>query len=185
MSLKCRWIDNRLDMFYVLICITATPYSLLSCLIRFSPLHTCFPFTSPRFFMIYPRCNTLSKNAQLSQQRYFRDVALTPARITDITLSRTTLCASSHFLSWNGHSLATKKVKKVEKVKKNWVHTYPTVSSRPRGLVRISSEMWICIKYKQTNKQKEKIQLYNINWLVFFYNRGGKCLQHGTDWVLI
>ena len=37
-----------------------------------------------------------------------------------------------------------------------WVHTYPTVSSRPRGrcvqsLVPISSEMWICIRYKQTN----------------------------------
>jgi len=37
-------------------------------------------------------------------------------------------------------------------------HTYPTVSSRPRGrcvqsLVQIGSEMWICIGYKQTNKQ--------------------------------
>jgi hypothetical protein len=39
-----------------------------------------------------------------------------------------------------------------------WAHTYPTVSSRPRGryvqsLVPIGSEMWICIRYKQTNKQ--------------------------------
>jgi len=39
-----------------------------------------------------------------------------------------------------------------------WAHTYPTVSSRPRGrcvqsLVPISSEMWICIRYKQTYKQ--------------------------------
>jgi hypothetical protein len=37
-------------------------------------------------------------------------------------------------------------------------HTYPTVSSRPRGrrvqsFVPIGSEMWICIRYKQTNKQ--------------------------------
>jgi hypothetical protein len=36
-----------------------------------------------------------------------------------------------------------------------WAHTYPTVSSRPRGsrvqsLVQIGSEMWICIRYKQT-----------------------------------
>jgi hypothetical protein len=35
-----------------------------------------------------------------------------------------------------------------------WAHTYPTVSSRPRGrrvqsLVPIGSEMWICIRYKQ------------------------------------
>jgi len=40
-------------------------------------------------------------------------------------------------------------------------HTYPTVSSRPRGrcvqsLVEIGSEMWICIRYNQ----KTNIQLY-------------------------
>jgi hypothetical protein len=39
-------------------------------------------------------------------------------------------------------------------------YTYPAVSSRPRGrcvqsLVQIGSEMWICIRYKQTNKQKQ------------------------------
>jgi len=36
-------------------------------------------------------------------------------------------------------------------------HTHPTVSSKPRGrcvqsLVETGSEMWICIRYKQTNK---------------------------------
>jgi len=36
-------------------------------------------------------------------------------------------------------------------------HSYPTVSSRPRGrrvqsLIPIGSEMWIWIRYKQTNK---------------------------------
>jgi len=36
-----------------------------------------------------------------------------------------------------------------------WAHTYPTVSSRPRGrcvqsLVPIGSEMWICIRYKHS-----------------------------------
>jgi len=39
-----------------------------------------------------------------------------------------------------------------------WARTCPTVSSRPRGrcvqsLVPIGSEMWICIRYKQTNIQ--------------------------------
>ena len=38
-----------------------------------------------------------------------------------------------------------------------WVHTYPTTSSRPRGrrvqsLVKVGSEMWICISSIQTNK---------------------------------
>ena len=42
----------RLDMFYVLICIIATFYSLASCLIRFSSSHTCLQFTSPRFLCI-------------------------------------------------------------------------------------------------------------------------------------
>jgi hypothetical protein len=60
---------ERLDMLYLLVCIIGTPYSLASCLmwvfiiciiaisyslssrlIRFSSLHTCFPFTSPRFY---------------------------------------------------------------------------------------------------------------------------------------
>jgi len=81
------------------ICIIATPYSLASRLVRFSSLHTCFPFTSPLFFFLhYPRCKTLpvkTRNCRLLQ-RHFRDVALTPARITVITLSRMT-CAGSHF----------------------------------------------------------------------------------------
>jgi len=39
-----------------------------------------------------------------------------------------------------------------------WAHIYPTVSSRPQGrcvqsLVPIGSEMWICIRHKQTNLQ--------------------------------
>jgi len=39
-----------------------------------------------------------------------------------------------------------------------WSYIYPTVSFRPRerfvqSLVPIGSEMWICIRYKQTYKQ--------------------------------
>jgi hypothetical protein len=50
-------------------------------------------------------------------------------------------------------------IQRVKKVTKFWVHTYPTVPSRPKGscvqsLVQIGSEMWICIWYKQTHKIK-------------------------------
>jgi hypothetical protein len=118
MSLKCCWIDNMLDTFYVLICIIATPYSLASCLIRFSSLHTCFPFTSRRLCALPKVQHTRSKNAQLS------------SATTSFPWRRTNTCnnhgyntvaddsrTGSHLLSWNRHSLVTKKVKKVEKVK--------------------------------------------------------------------
>jgi hypothetical protein len=67
--------------------------------------------------MHYPRYNTLAVktlNCRLLQ-RHFRDVAITPAKITDITLSRMTLALAAIF-SWNRHPLATKKVKKVKEV---------------------------------------------------------------------
>jgi len=129
------------------------------------------------FVMHYSKCNTLSVRTLncLFLQRHFRDVAQTPARITDIKLSRM-ICAGSHPLSWNRHRLAKKKDKKSLKGQEIWVHTYPTVCSRPRGrclksLVYIGSEMWICIRYKQTNKQPfsyvckitwyERVNLYN------------------------
>ena len=120
------------------------------------------------FFMHYPRYKTLAvrmRNCLL--QRHFRDVALRPARITDIRLSRMT-CAGSHLLSCNRHSAAIfcpvigtrsgQRRWKRSKSQKFWVHTYPTVSSGPKGrcvqsLVKIGSEIWICITYKQTNFQ--------------------------------
>ena len=55
-----------------------------------------------------------------------------------------------------------------------WAHTYPTVSSRPRGrcvqsLVPISSEMWICIRYKHTftfiYKYMYYIRMHNLRYL--------------------
>jgi hypothetical protein len=39
-------------IWFFMICIIATPYSLASRLIRFLCVHTCFPFTSPRFLCI-------------------------------------------------------------------------------------------------------------------------------------
>jgi len=70
-------------------------------------------------------------------------------------------CAGSHVVPRILHSLPTMEVKKVEKGQTFSDHTYPTVSSRRRGrcvqsLVQIDSEMWICIRYKQTNKNKQK-----------------------------
>jgi hypothetical protein len=76
----------------IVIIAIAIPYSLASCLIRFPFLRTCIPFNS-RCFMHYPQCTTLPVRTRKyrSQQRHFRDLTLTPARITDITLSRMTL----------------------------------------------------------------------------------------------
>jgi len=58
-------------------------------------------------------CRT--RNCRLLQ-RLFYDVTLTPARFTDITLSRMTR-AGSHFVPRIRHLFPTKKVKKVEKIK--------------------------------------------------------------------
>jgi hypothetical protein len=66
-SLEVRNKDRqKLDMFYVLTCIIATPYLLVSCLIRFSSLHTCFPLISPRFYALPKVQQTCNKNAQVS-----------------------------------------------------------------------------------------------------------------------
>ena len=45
-----------------------------------------------------------------------------------------------------------------------WAHTYHTISSRPRGrcvqsLVLIGSEMWICIRYKQTYNKHSSLYI--------------------------
>ena len=128
MSLKCRWIDNRLDMFYILICITATPYSLASCLIRFSPLHTCFPFTSPRFYALPKVQHTRSTNAQLSATTSFPWRRTNTCKNHGYNAVADDSCTGNHLLSWNGHSLTTKKVKKVEKVKDfGSIHTLPSL----------------------------------------------------------
>jgi len=112
-------------------------------------------------------CRT--RNCRLLQL-HFRDVTLTATRITDITLSRMT-CAGSHFVPRIRHSLTTIKVKKIVQVKSFRVRTYNTVSSRPRGkcvqrLVQIGSEMWICIRYKLTNKPTFSF-LYKIKALLY------------------
>jgi len=107
-------VKKRLDMFDVLIRIIAIPYSCASRLIRFSSLHACFPLISPRFFMHYPRCNMLAVrtlNRRLLQC-HFCDVALTPAGIIDITLSRMTLALAVIFCRGIGTRLQQRRSKR-------------------------------------------------------------------------
>jgi hypothetical protein len=134
----CKACAGRLHVIIVIIAI-AIPYSLASCLIRFPFLHTCLLFTSPRFLNVLPIVHdTSSKNAKLSSATtLFCDVALTPARITDITLSRVTR-AGSHFVLRIRHSLPTKKVTKVEKVKyfRN-LHTLRSLSDQQGDVCKV------------------------------------------------
>ena len=65
------------------------------------------------FFMHYPYCTTLpvrTRNCSLLQ-RHFRDVTLTPPRMTDITLSRMTR-AGSHFVPRIRYPFPMKKVRR-------------------------------------------------------------------------
>jgi len=130
----------------------------LQFIIHFLPVSSGFHFTHMHsvhfsaFSMHYPQCKTLPvrrRNCRLLQ-RHARDVTVTHAAITDITLSRMTLAPAQDLTlapdrrGWKGRGQIL------------WVHTYPTVSSRPRGrcvqsLVQIGSEMWIFIRYKQIN----------------------------------
>ena len=129
----------------------------------------------PTFVMHYSKCNTLSVrtlNCRLLQ-RQFSDVAQTPARITDIKLSRMS-CAVRHLLSWNRHTLATKKVKKAEKVKKfGFIHTLGSVPDQGEMFEKFGLYWFRNVNlYKvQTNKQPfsyickiiwyERVNLYN------------------------
>jgi len=71
----------------------------LQFLIHLLPLSSGFHFYTHAFrslhgiFMHYPECTTLPVRTRKCGllQRYFRDVTLTPARITDITLSQMAL----------------------------------------------------------------------------------------------
>jgi len=65
--------------------------------------------------------------------------------------------AGSHLVPMILQWPPTKKEPKGRRGQEFWVHTYPTVSSRPRArrvqsLVQIGSEMWICISSIQTKK---------------------------------
>jgi hypothetical protein len=102
------------------------------------------------------------------RQRNVGHVTQTPAGTTDIRVSRKTVALAAILCPLK------KKGLKGRRSQEFWTHTYPTVSSRPRGsrvqsLVSIGSEMWICIRYKHiyiyTNKHSS---LYIRCW-----NAGG------------
>ena len=50
----------------------------------------------------------------------------------------------------------------------------------PPGLT-LKNSTWLLHSICEFSNQTATVALYNINSLVFFYNRGGKCLQRGTD----
>ena len=136
--------------------------SLFTCFLS----HQVFIFTHmlsvhfSAFCMHYPRFNTLplrTRNCRLLQ-RHCRDVALAPGRITDITLSRMTLAPAAVFCRGIG-TRSRQRRSKGRKGQTSWVHTYPTVSSRPRGemCAKFGSDWFRSVNlYKvQTNKQKQ------------------------------
>ena len=144
-------------MFYVLVCMIGTPYSLASCLIRFSCVHTCFPFASPRFVMHYPRCNTLAvRTLNCRLLRHFRDVVQTSARIADITLSGMTLAPAPIFC----RGIDTRKRQRRSKRPKRSRNLGPYI---PYGLFQTKGEMSTKFRFDgfrnvnmckiQTNKQ--------------------------------
>jgi len=133
----CHW-KTCADRLHVIIVMTAVafPYSLASCLIRFTHMHSVHFSVS---VVHCPECTTLpvrTRNCRLLQ-RHFRDVAHTAARITKITLSRMT-CASRHFVPRIRHSLPMKKVKKVEKVKHfRTIHTLRSLPDQGEDVCKV------------------------------------------------
>jgi len=158
----CETCADRLHVIIVIIVITV-PYSLAFCLIRFPFFYThAFRSLHGVLYALPIVHDTVSKNAQVSPA-----TTSFPWRHTNTCKNHgynavvEVSCAGSHVVPRILHPLPTKKVKKVEKCQTFSDHTYPRVSSRPRGrcvqsLVQIGSEMWIRIRYKQTNKQTNK-----------------------------
>jgi hypothetical protein len=133
---------RRLDRFYVIICIIAMQ---LQFIIHFVPLSSGFHFYKHAFLSLLRVFYALpTLNCHLLQ-RHVSDVTLTHAEITDITLSRMTLAPAAILCPGFG-TRPDRRGGKVRKGQRLWVHTYPTVSSRPRescerSLVQIGSEM--------------------------------------------
>jgi len=101
--------------------------------------------------------------------------------------------AGSHVVPKILHWLVTEEVEKGQIL---WVHTYHTTSCRRRGRrvrssVEIGSEMWICIRYTQTNKEKGA-----KNHFIFIYKTTGdhvastnpgkaKCLDSNSTEIIL
>jgi hypothetical protein len=153
----CKTCADRLHVIIVIIAI-AIPYSLSSCFIRFPFLHTCNPFNSPRFVCITHSDNTSSKNAKLSSATSL------PWRHTNTSTTHGYNAVADDlrrqpFRAEDSALVTDEEGRKGRKGQTFSDHTCPTVSFRQTGryvqsLVQIGSEMWICIRYKETNKQK-------------------------------
>jgi hypothetical protein len=70
----------------------------------------------------------------------------------------------------DSHWLLTEEVEKGQIL---CVHTYPTTSFRQRGRrvqssAEIGSEMWICIRYKQTKTNKKPFQIYILDYILYY-----------------
>jgi hypothetical protein len=133
-------------MLHVTIVITAIaiPYSLASCLIRFPFLHTCIPFTSPRFFYVLPIVhdasskNTKLSSAVISVTSHYTRKSHGYNAVADDSRRQPFRAEDSAPAPDEGHK---------DGIGQTFSdHTYATVSSRPRGrcvlsLVQIGSEM--------------------------------------------
>jgi len=135
-------------MLHVIIVIIAIgiPYSLASCLIRFPFLHTCIPFTSPRFYALPIAYDISRKSAKLSSA-----TTSFPGRHTNTSKNHgyNAVADDSCRQPFRAEDSAPAPDEESQKGRKRRTfsdHTYPTVSSRPRGrcmqsLVEIGSRM--------------------------------------------
>ena len=116
--------ERRFDRFYVIISIIAMQLQF-QFIIHFLPVSSGFHFYTHAFRSLLRVFYALpTVNCRLLQ-RHVRDVTLTRAAITDITLSRMT-CTGNHLLPRIRHSSPTEQVKKVK-----YCESIPTLRSLP------------------------------------------------------
>jgi hypothetical protein len=120
---------RRLNRFYVIIFKIAMQFPFI---IYFLPVSSGFHFYKHAFRSLLRFDYALpTANCRLLQ-RHVRDVTLTCSAMMDITLSRMTLTPAANFCPGFG-TRPNRRGGKARKVQILWVHTFTTVSSRPRG----------------------------------------------------
>jgi len=177
----CKTCADRLHVIIVMIAIAiAIPYSLASCLIRFPFLHTHAVRLLLRvFYALLTVHDTSSKNEKLSSA-----TTSFPWRHANTSKNHgyNAVADDSRRQPFRAEDSAPTPEEEGLKGRKGQTftgHTYPRVSSRPRercvqSLVQIGSEMWICIRYKLTNKQTNfelyiyKMILLTLRWLMSY-----------------
>jgi len=133
----CKTCADRLHVIIVIIAI-AIPYSLASCLIRFTFLHTCIPFTSPRFYALPIVHDTSSKNTKLSSA-----TTSFPWRHSNASKNHgyNAVADDSRRQPFCGEDLAPapdEGQRKVEKVKHFWtIHTLRSLPDQGRDVCKV------------------------------------------------